>query len=117
MDASVPWLGSSPAKNGNKARTNGTMSCGPRLVSQLPSCTTARSSQTAPAWTMSSRTPGHDVIVRPEASPADANSHGPWQSVAMGLPEASKSLTNWRAVADWRNRSGLMKPPGISKAS
>jgi hypothetical protein len=48
------------------ARTNGTMSCGPRLVSQLPSCTTVSSTQVAPALTMSSRTPGQDVMRRPE---------------------------------------------------
>ena len=36
---------------------------------------------------------------------------------ASGRPSASNWRTNCRAGCDWRSRSGLMKPPGISSAS
>src|SRR5436190_18246864 len=66
-----------PAKNGTSALTNGTISCGPRLVSQFLSRTTSSSSHVAPALTRSSRTPGHEVMLRPCVRPADASTHGP----------------------------------------
>src|SRR5689334_21471327 len=58
-------------------RTKGTRSCGPRLVTRLPSSTKDSSSHVAPALTMSSRIPGQLVTTLPFRSPADASTHGP----------------------------------------
>src|SRR5687767_15023874 len=89
-----------PAKKGSSAFTNGTRSCGPRLVSQLPSRTTSWSTQVAPAFTRSSRTPGHEAMRRPFVRPADESTHGPWHSVAIGFPVELNSRTKSRAAAD-----------------
>src|SRR3954451_24037100 len=74
------------AKMSSVAGKNALMSCGPRLVTRLRSRTTSRSSQVAPAFTRSSRMPGHEVRVRPVSNPADASTHGPWHNVPIGLP-------------------------------
>jgi hypothetical protein len=103
-EASVKWSMMAGMKD--------VMSWGPRLVTRFPSRTTSRSSQVAPAFTRSSRMPGHEVSVRPLSSPADASTHGPWHSVAIGFPLSANSRTNCRASADCRSRSGLMNPPG-----
>ena len=97
-----------PSKNGIIARIKAGTSSALRLESQFRSRTTSSLSQIAPALTMSSRTPGHEVSVRLVTRPLDASSRGAWDSTAIGLPSASMWRTRSRAWALWRSRSGLM---------
>ena len=66
-----------------------------------------------PAFRMSSWMPGHAASFRSRTRPADTSTQGPWQSVAMGLPATSKAVTSIFALALWRRKSGLTKPPGM----
>ena len=72
---------------------------------------------TAPAFRRSVRSDGQDVICRPLASPASMIVHGPWQIDATGLPASKNARTNATAGVSIRSRSGLITPPGKSRAS
>jgi len=76
------------------APVNASTSSGLRLVTILPSVTTASSTTFAPAFLRSVRIEGQLVAVRSRSRSASISSHGPWQIAATGgdrlplLPEA-----------------------------
>ena len=76
---------------------NAGMSSGLRLVMMLPSVTTSRSTQLAPALMRSVWTEGQEVMVWPLTTPASMRVHGAWQMAATGLPVLANSRTKLTA--------------------
>ena len=60
---------------------------------------------------------GYEVSVRPTATPASTNVHGPWQIAPTGFPELTKSRTNETAELSRRSLSGFTVPPGNTNPS
>ena len=70
-------------------------SAGVRLVIRLPSRTTARSTQFAPALTRSSLIEWNEVAVRPRSTSAETSIQPAWQIAATTLPCWNASRTSW----------------------
>src|SRR3954468_3038916 len=92
-------------------------SSGLRLVTRPLSTTTSSSPHFAPALRRSVWSDGHEVIVRPFATPASISVHGPWQITATGLPCSKNERTNCCTSGTMRSWSGLPTPPGSTSAS
>ena len=65
---------------------NAGRSSGVRLVTRLPSRTTAASSQIPPAFSTSSRIDMYPVTFRPFRHFVEQSIHGPWQIAASTFP-------------------------------
>ena len=93
------------------------MSSGLRLVMRLPSWTTSLSTQLAPALVRSVRTEGQEVTVLPLTTSASTRPQGPWQMAATGFPDSTNCLMKATAFLSVRSLSGLIWPPGRTRAS
>src|SRR5207237_522892 len=76
------------ANSSSILRLNAGRSAGLRLETSPLSTTTSSSTHFAPAFLRSACSEGHDVILRPFATPASIKVQGPWQIAATGLAES-----------------------------
>ena len=83
---------------------------------RLPSTTVASSTQSTPAFTMSSRIAPTLVARRPLTIRAEMGTQPAWQMNAMGLSAVSKARTSASTASERRSLSGA-NPPGMTRAS
>jgi Putative DNA-binding HTH domain len=100
----------------SSALSHGPRSSGDRAEIRLPSTTVASSTQSTPAFSMSSRIALKLVARRPLSIFAEIGTQPAWQMKAIGLPSVSNAFTRSSTRCDRRSVSGA-NPPGMTSAS